>query len=349
MKIRAGSVDTFVRKPDPAILGILVYGPDDGLVSERVDKLVRMAVGGDDDPFLLSELTGEVVAGDPPRLADEAASIPLTGGRKVVRVRDASPSAPGMADRIARAVSAFLEAPVGDALVVLQAGNLGPRAPLRRIFEEASNAVALPCYADDAQTLDRLIDETFGGLNITATADARAYLTANLGVDRGVSRAELEKLALYAGAGGRVELADAQACIGDNALRTLDGIVFAAADGDRAGLDRELAASLEEGANPVTILRATARHLMRLHWIAARLDRGETPKKAVQGLQPPIFVLHVDRIVAQAKSWPPAAIARALALVLDAERQCKRTGMPATAICGRALLQVASLARRRPA
>lgn len=345
MKITAGSAESFIRRPDPAVRAVLVYGPDEGLVRERADRLVAGAVESPDDPFLVAELPADSIADDPARLFDEASAMALTGGRRAVRIRDAGS---GTAAALTKALGGFLaDPPPGDTLVVVQAGNLGPRIALRKAFEDSATAAALPCYADDAGALDRLIEEVLGADNIRIAPDARAFLAANLGSDRGVTRAELEKLAIYAGSGGEIGIGDVEACIGDNALRSLDAIVQAAGDGDRSGLDRELAASLAEGANPVMILRAMARHLLRLHWIAARLEAGERGRRAAQGLQPPVFPMHVERIVAQAGRWRGRALGRALELVMDAERQCKRTGTPAEAVCGRTLLQVAALGRRR--
>ena len=61
-----------------------------------------------------------------------------------------------------------------------------------------------------------------------ASPEALAYLAANLGGDRQLTRRELEKLVLYKGdAGGRVELADALACVGDSADLTLDDLAYA--------------------------------------------------------------------------------------------------------------------------
>lgn len=340
MKIDARSADAFLRKPDPAIRAVLVYGPDEGLIRERADRLVAGVVSTPDDPFLVTELTGDAIAGDPARLFDEAAAISMIGGRRVVRVRDAGDAAAGV-------FGDFLAAPAGDALVVVQAGNLASRSALRRAFEDSKTGAAMACYADNTQSLDRLVDEILVANGIVVTADARAYLSGNLGSDRGVSRSELEKLRVYAGDGGRVDAADAMACIGDNALRGLDDVALAAADGDRIGLDKALVMAQQEGTHEVAILRAMARHLLRLHWIAARLEAGEQGRKAVQGLQPPVFVFHVDRMVAQAGRWRREALSRALAQVLEAERLCKTTGMPEEAICGRALLQVSALARKR--
>jgi DNA polymerase-3 subunit delta len=347
LKLKAGQIEGFIRKPDPAARAILVYGPDDGLARERAARLAKAVTADPDDPFLVAHLTGEEIAGDPARLIDEAAAIPLTGGQRIVRVRDASPSTPGAGEAVAGAVRALLEDPPGDSLAILQAGDLSPRSPLRKLFESSENAVALPCYADQGAELDRLIDSTLGQRGIALSSDARSWLAANLGSDRGVTRSELEKLALYAGEGGRLEQADVVACIDDNGLKSTDRIVMAAAAGNRAELDRALAAGFEEGQSAVSILRSMNRHLQRLQWIKAGLAAGQDSRRAALGLQPPVFALHVDRMATQARLWPEAALARGMQGVVEAERLCKQTGTPVESICGRALLQVAALAGKR--
>jgi len=296
------------------------------------------------DPFRVAELTGPEIAEDSTRLYDEAAAMPLTGGRRVVRVRDADPSMPpGAADAVVKAATSLLEDPPSDSLVIMQAGDLGARSSLRKIFESAGKGIAIPCYRDDARDLDRVFDEILGSRGITLAPDARAWLTYNLGSDRGITRAELEKLALYAGEGGRIEFADAEACIGDSGQRNLDKVAFAAVGGNRRALDTELAACLDMGETAVGILRATARHLMRVHLAMAETAGGTPVKVALKKLQPPVFWKDEAEMGRQVQAWNMPRIGRAQEIVLEAERICKRTGMPDEAICGRALLQVAAL------
>ena len=64
-------------------------------------------------------------------------------------------------------------------------------------------------------------------LGVTIDSDALAWVTAQLGADRISTRQEAEKLALYAGPGGRVELDAAMACVGDLAGLSLDDALFA--------------------------------------------------------------------------------------------------------------------------
>jgi DNA polymerase III subunit delta len=348
VKIAPGKIEQFIAKPGSAVRAVLVYGPDAGLVRERSDALMRTAVADLSDPFLVAELTGDAIARDPALLADEAAAIALTGGRRAVRVRDAG-------DAHAGAVKSMLAGPAGDTLVVLLAGELGPRSALRKLIEDADAAAAVPCYADEIRDLDRVIRETLAADGLSVSPDASAYLAANLGSDRGVTRSELQKLALYAGgngargnaaAGGQVELADAVAVVGDSAALSLDDLCFAAIDGDMAAADRALERSLQEGQSEVAILRAVSRHLMRLQLTVGRIDRGEAPERAVKSLRPPVFFKREPQFRRQAESWSGARIAQALDLVQQAELSCKSTGIPAAAVCGRTLLQIAALARQ---
>ena len=85
MKIAPREADRFVQKPDPKAVAILVYGPDAGLVRERIATMTKTVVDDASDPFRITDLTDGDLKGDPARLADEAASIAMLGGRRVVR------------------------------------------------------------------------------------------------------------------------------------------------------------------------------------------------------------------------------------------------------------------------
>jgi len=55
--IKAADVDAFVARPDSARPVVLVFGPDAGLVSERVNALVKSSVDDPNDPFALAKQT----------------------------------------------------------------------------------------------------------------------------------------------------------------------------------------------------------------------------------------------------------------------------------------------------
>ena len=88
--VKAADVEAFIARPDPSRPVVLVFGPDAGLVSERVNALVKASVDDANDPFSLVRLEGEELAADPGRLVEEAQTIPLFGGRRAVWVKAGS-------------------------------------------------------------------------------------------------------------------------------------------------------------------------------------------------------------------------------------------------------------------
>jgi DNA polymerase III subunit delta len=332
MKLDARKLPGFLRDPG-ACRVVLIYGDDAGLIRDRAEALVRAVAGSLDDPFLVAELTRDT-AGD---LAAEASSLPLTGGRRVVRLREAT-------DTAAAAVKAILDGNA-PALVVLEAGSLPPRSKLRALAEAAPDAAAIACYPEDGAALEATIRGVLGELGVTVLPDALSWLAGQLGADRASTRRELEKLALYAGPGGKVDLDAAMACVGDFAGLSLDDAVFAATEGDVAMADRALEVAMGEGAAPVQVLRATLMHLQRLQRARAAMEDGVSVEEAMRALRPPVFFRRTGAFRRALTLWNRAGLDAAAAGMSDAERQCKRTGMPDTTICRAALLTLARRSR----
>ena len=342
MKIAGARQENFIANPDMAVACVLLYGPDRGLVRERALRLGKTVVDAIDDPFRVAELTAADLKNDAARLSDEALALSFGGGRRLIRVRDAT-------DGLSKAFASMLDAIVSaeTALVVVEAGELGPRSTLRTLFEKRQNAAAIACYGDEGAGLRRVIADTLASHGLKPSADAMAFLMENLGSDRSVTRGELEKLALYMGAPGEISIDDAIACVGDSAALTLDDVCYAAASGDQAGLDTALGRAFNEGLHAVGIVRATARHFMRLHQAAGMVQAGKNPDQAMKSLRPPVIFKQADRFRDQVRRWRPDRLAAALEMLTEAEIDCKTTGMPAAAVCGRVLMRIAQAGRKK--
>ncbi|MGZ5989496.1 MAG: DNA polymerase III subunit delta, partial [Rhizomicrobium sp.] len=86
-ELRGASIDRTLTHPPKELVAALIFGPDQGLVRERAETLIKAIVPDLKDPFLIADLDDGVLASDPARLFDEAAAISMLGGRRVVRVR----------------------------------------------------------------------------------------------------------------------------------------------------------------------------------------------------------------------------------------------------------------------
>lgn len=337
MKVAPERVQAFLRRPEVSV--VLLYGPDAGLVRERARALVAAAVDDPADPFRVVELSAAAVAKDAPLLVDEAAALALGGGRRAVCLRDAS-------DAATPACETLLDGPAPESLVVVEAGDLGKRSSLRRLFEAAEGGAAVPCYADEDAGLEAVIVDILKGFELRPSAEALDYLARNLGADRAVTRNELEKLALYVGAPGTVSLDDARAAVGDSGADSRDGLAFSVGAGDRAGLELALSRAFNEGVSEVGVVRAVARHFQRLHLAVGLLGVGHSPAQAMAALRPPVFFKRQDAFRGQLRQWSVQRLAQALDRLTEAELDCKTSGRPTRATCGRALMHLAQAARR---
>ena len=338
MKLAPSRIAAFLQRPDPETRAVLLYGPDAGLVRERAETIARSVCPDLKDPFRVADLGAAVLAADPARLADEAAQLSLTGSRRVVRVR-------GAGDTLGKLFAEFLEEEPGDAFVVLEAGDLPSRSALRRAFEAARHGAAIGCYPDTPRDLAAVIRDTLSEHQITASRDATLFLVEHLGGDRLLTRSELEKLALYAGDGGRIDLEDARLSVSDTAGIEVDDAVMAAAEGDAARLERALGRIFHEGESAVSVLRALLRHLHRMHLLVTRLSVGASIEEVLRTARPPIFFKQQDSFRRQLTLWTEARLRPQLDRIATAELNTKTTGLPAETICREVMLGVAQAAR----
>jgi DNA polymerase-3 subunit delta len=313
---------------------VLLFGEDHGMIHDRAGALVRAVAGSPDDPFLVAELGRDGVG----RLADEALMLAVTGPRRVVRLREVTDAA---TEQVATLLNA--RAP---ALVVLEAPGLPTRSRLRALIEAAPDGVAIACYPEEGRALAEAIRATLASSSVGIDADALAWASDHLGIDRASTLSEAEKLVLFAGPGGRIDLNAAMICLGDLAGLSLEDALFAATEGDVARTDRALELAFAEGASSVGVLRAGLMHLQRLHRVRLTVDGGVGIADAMKRARPPVFFRRSAAFSRALGLWSSAALMAAASGLADAERACKRTGAPDGVLSRHAVL---ALARRAAA
>jgi DNA polymerase-3 subunit delta len=210
MIVKSHEADRYVVSPPKGLMIALVYGPDAGLVQERAEKLLKTVTPDLTDPFNTVDLSETVLLNDPARLADEAAAMSMMGGRRTVRVR-------GAGNDLADILEGFLEDPKGDALVVIEAGDLAKTSALRKLFDDNKSAAAIQCYPDSVRDLADVVRDALRAEGLAIAPDALEDAVSRLGSDRGVTRREIEKLLLYMHGQKQVTLEDVRAVMGDEA------------------------------------------------------------------------------------------------------------------------------------
>jgi DNA polymerase-3 subunit delta len=309
-------------------------------VRERAEKIIHASVDDPRDPFALAHLEGDELASEPSRLAEEAHTVPLFGGKRAVWVRAGRRN-------FATAVEALVAAPPADCRVVIEAGDLRRTAPIRVICEKAKSAAVIACYVDNERDLARLIDEEMREAKLSIAPDAKSALVLLIGGDRRASRSEIRKLALYAQGKDSVSLDDVLAVVADASALALDAVIDAAFAGRTGETETQFVKALGAGTSAGTIIYAALRHVTQLHRARLAVDAGNSPDQALGGFVPPLHFRRRSQVQSALETWSSARLARAMDQLAETALNVRRTPALAETLGQRALLSLAVTARRK--
>lgn len=343
--IRSDDVARRLASPEKIPPLCLVFGPDRGHVSEIAERIAKTALVDNDDPFALVALGVEDVSADSGRIVDEARTVSMFGGRRLVRVRDA-----GTRDLLT-AVEPLIDDPPADAVVLIEAGDLKKTAPLRKRLEKAENAAVVACYPDMAAQLDRLIDAEAESLGLAVAREAREMLHTLLGGDRIASRGEVAKLCLYAHGDGTVTADHVRAIVGDVSGLGAGDAVDAAFLGRATTLDGELQKLWVAGVHPSAVAGTGLKWAQTLVAAAGEVQRGREPRAVVERMTPPVHFRRKADVAGMLEIWRPERLEGVCRRLDSAVLSTRKHPALAREIVAGALQEIAlrarSLAQRR--
>lgn len=336
--VKHHQADQFLKSLDPRLGAVLFYGPDAGLVTERAQLLSKDMAARDTPPGEVLSFEDADLDADGDRLAVELQTMPMFGGRKIIRARTG------------RRISTPLLKPLIESgglqgFLIVEAGDLRPDEGLRLLFEKSPIAAAVACFGDEADGLQALAARVLKGHGLTISADVMAMLVSRLGADRALSRGEIEKLALYVHGRRSVEADDVEAVVGDASDLRLDKIPEAAASGDAARAVRDADRAVASGEGAQAVLLATQRYFLRLHRLRAGIDQGRSPDEAVRQLRPPVHFKLQPILLAQLRAWTAVRLNVALAEIASTIKACRQTGALDETLTERLLLRLAMMGR----
>lgn len=313
MRLIAQQIPQFLQDPS-ACRVVLLYGNDIGIMRNRADTLTRAIVGSLVNPFRITELSRNEFD----NLTLEAASCSLTGGRRVIRMRNVT-------DAVLPHVRSILSSDA-KALVIMEGPDLPARSRLRAFLDCTADGVAIGCYPEDSRAREETIRHILKIDNVSIDRNTLKWINNQLGGDQLSTHGEIEKLMLYAGRSGQVEFDTAVQCITGMSGSPLEDALFALTSGDVAVVDRALDESITEGATSVGILRACLIHLQRLYRAQRLVEAGSTSADATKATHPFLNYRRTPDLMRAIARLPPTILMSGMLRLSQAERECKRNG-----------------------
>ena len=334
--VKAHQAEAFLRSPERVPPAVLFYGTDAGLVSERAAALARRLAERDGGEVL--RIDDADLENEPARISIELQTVAMFGGRKVVRA---------LAGRRvnAGALKPLVEGGNIEGFLIVEAGNLRPDEALRALFERSAGAAAVACFPDEVRDLDAMVGEVLRAAGLQIAPDAKRFLLTRLGADRALSRAEVEKLALFARGKTLIEEADVEAAVGDAAELALDRIVLAAGSGRSMEAVTECDRIVAAGESAQGVIAALQRHFLRLHRLRSGRDAGRSLDDVMRSLRPPPHFKQKAALEQQCRDWTLARLNAALAKIGDAALAARLNSAMESTLAEHLLMDLGMLAK----
>ena len=297
MKIAPRQIASFLAKPPDKISAILLHGSDSGLRSSRSQQLAALYSDDLDDVFSVTRISGASLGGEPGKIADAAAEIPMFGTRLVLVKASGT--------ELLDACKLLLAKPVRGAMVIIDASDTTTKHAVVKLFESSDIAAAIGCYPDSDGDIRQLAQTIFQQDNVSVDRDGLALISARLGSDHAATRAELEKLVLLAGPGGTLTVETISEALGDSAVLAVDDVADAVATGHVPALSKALGKAWREEASCVMIIRGCQTYFNQLGMLGYAVLAGQSPQNAVRGLRPPVHFKLQDTLIRHLKNWQP--------------------------------------------
>jgi len=353
MKIAPRQIQSFVQSPDKGCAVILIFGPNIGMVKEYAQKIAKTFVTDLNDPFNVVTFTAASISEDTARFRDELASMSLMGGHRIILIKDS-------ADSISTYIKEYCEAPSTDCTIIIEAGDLKPSSPLRKLCESQKTAAAIPCYLEEERNIAGKIRDLCQHAGYAIDADAIRLLSESLAGDSALLNSEVQKMLLYKGLAenydgfdgapirrkiGDIHLQDILECNPNMRSYSLDDLISITALGQVQKAHAMTQKMLSEGLPAIAIFRSFLRHFRRLHVTLARHHDGMDMQSAMGKLKPPIFFKYKNEFAQQAQKWSMSALENVIHKIVMDEAESKKGTVQADTLCLHLILNIARMAR----
>ena len=320
MKIQNYKIDQYCKDLIPETPAILLYGQDYGLISERSSIIVNSFfknTKNQHSSLNIIDIMYNDLLSNPEMLEIEASSISLLSSKKVIRIKDTN-------DSLHKVAEDYLLNSYKDCLIVFLSDTLSPKSKIRKLFESHKEAVILPCYNDENNNITGLISNTFKEEGVYADESSISFFANYLGLDRLITKAEIEKAILYAGKSKKLDSKDFASFISDQTSLSIDELYDFSLAGNLKEAYRALVKIQKEGTPAIQIIRSFIRQMQSLYNILNASSLNSNINSVIDSIRPPIYFKRKNNIKSQAQKWSLQKVYKALLLLESAEISCKK-------------------------
>jgi DNA polymerase III subunit delta len=342
MKLVGASASRAAQK-DLAPRFVMLSGPDAGAL-RRLGKAVADRHIGANANLEIKRFSDDDLRASPHCVEEAITAASLFGGASVAMVRVSSEKDAGalaqLLDRVDKG------GPPPEGILILDIGDASKSSKARKAFEDSKNAWSLQLYEPSRDDLVHVARQEATLADASIEPDALALILENCAQDSDSIAAEVNKLALYAGPNGKIDVATIDAVGSGGREAGLMEAIDAAFGGQSALMAIRLEQAFASGANSVAVVNAVGRHIRMLLQVSAAVAAGNSAADALKNPRLGVFWKRQADVARHASLWNRAALEEALRATLETDGQIKRAGSPDLALVERLLTRIGARGAR---
>jgi DNA polymerase-3 subunit delta len=328
MKLTGVEANRFLAKPDAVVAGILIFGADAMRVALKRQESIAAIIGPQGESEMrLTRLQGADIRKSPAPVLDASREIGFFSGPRVVFVEEATD---GVTDSLSTVLADWR---VGDAQIVVTAGDLKGKSTLKTLFEKHLKAVCIGLYNNPPTRAEIESELAKAGLTQITPAAMSDLNSLARDLDPGDFRQFLEKIALYKYQDPSALTPDEVAALAPMTIEAEATDLITAVADRKVNLIGPLLRRLEgQGVLPVTLCIGALWHFRSLHGAVTQGSGGK------------FYGARAEAMQRQAGQWGAARLEDVLRLLIETDLTLRSTSRaPAMAVMERAFIRISMM------
>ena len=289
----------------------LLYGKNDGLKSECIDKILNKSIG-------------KVYNYDEKQIKDEIETFyenilsgSLFEDSKIIIINRAT-------DKIYEIIQDLIDRDIHNIKIIINAGILEKRSKIRSLFEKQKNLICIPTYQDNNDTLSKLATIFFRDEKISISQQNINLIIEKCNGDRGFLRNELNKIKNYASDKKKLSSKEILKLINLSENFEFSELIDNCLAKNKNKMINILNENNFNTEDCIIILRTFLSKAKRILKLAIQFEKNKDINKTINSAKPPIFWKEKNIVKIQLNKWKPEKIRKLIDSINNIELETKK-------------------------
>tara|TARA_B100001989_G_scaffold240293_1_gene205230 strand:+ start:1 stop:993 length:993 start_codon:yes stop_codon:yes gene_type:complete len=300
-----------INKLKSDIKFFLIYGKNEGLKAESIDKILK-------------ENNGKIFYYDENQIKTNIESFyenilsgSLFESDKVIIVNRAS-------DKIYNIIQDLIERNMTSVKFIINAGILETKSKIRSLFEKKKDLICIPTYPDNNDTLSRLAGNFFREQNISISQQNINLIVEKCNGDRNNLKNEIEKIKNFIKNKKKISPQEILKLINLTENHELSELIDNCLAKNKNRIINILNENNYNAEDCILILRTFLSKAKRILKLAIELEQNQSIEKTINTAKPPIFWKDKEIVKIQLHKWKPKKIRELINNINDIELEIKK-------------------------